>query len=246
MNTDWIVPDWPAPTRVKAFVTTRQGGASIGSFAAFNLAEHVGDAAAAVAANRTTLRQHLPGEPVWLQQVHGNRCVDAAAAIRGEAADACVAHASGQICAVMTADCLPILLCDTAGTEVGVAHAGWRGLAAGVIESTVAAMACAPTDLLAWLGPAIGPRAFEVGDEVRAAFVAVDAAAAEAFAPQAGGKWLCDLYELARQRLSGCGVTEISGGGLCTFSDAERFYSFRRDRRTGRMATLIWLEPANQ
>ncbi len=244
--TDWIVPDWPAPARVRALVTTRQGGASTGSFAAFNLAEHVGDAAATVAANRAALRQILPSEPKWLQQVHGNRCVDAATVVPGEAADACVAHAPGQICAVMTADCLPLLLCAATGSAVGVAHAGWRGLAAGVIESTVAAMACPPANLLAWLGPAIGPRAFEVGDEVRAAFIAADTAAEEAFAPQAGSKWHCDLYRLARQRLSSCGVTKISGGGFCTFSDAERFYSFRRDRQTGRMASLIWLEQAGQ
>jgi YfiH family protein len=142
----------------------------------------------------------------------------------------------------MTADCLPVLLCDTAGSAVGVAHAGWRGLAAGVIESAVAAMACPASRLLAWLGPAIGPRAFEVGDEVRAAFVAVDATAADAFAPQVGGKWHCDLYQLARQRLAACGVSQVSGGSFCTFLESDRFYSFRRDKHTGRMATLIWLE----
>jgi YfiH family protein len=239
---DTIIPDWPAPPRVRALVTTRLDGVSGGNFASFNLAEHVGDDPAAVESNRKILRQHLPGDPFWLAQVHGIRCVDAASASPGAAADACVAHAPGQVCVVMTADCLPVLLCDTAGSAVGVAHAGWRGLAAGVIESAVAAMACPASGLLAWLGPAIGPRAFEVGKEVRAAFVAVDAAAADAFTPQAGDKWHCDLYRLARQRLNACGVGEISGGGLCTFSDADRFYSFRRDRQTGRMASLIWLE----
>jgi YfiH family protein len=239
---DWIVPDWPAPPPVRALVTTRRGGVSGGNFASFNVAGHVGDDPAVVAANRKILRRHLPGDPLWLEQVHGVRCVDAASARPGEAADACVAHAQRQVCVVMTADCLPVMLCDKAESVVAVAHAGWRGLAAGVIESTVAAMACPPSRLLAWLGPAIGPRAFEVGDEVRAAFVAVDAAAADAFVPQAGGKWHCDLYRLARQRLNACGVGEISGGSFCTFSDAERFYSFRRDRQTGRMASLIWLE----
>lgn len=239
---DWITPDWPAPPRVRALVTTRRGGVSGGNLASFNLAEHVGDDPAVVAGNRRILRQHLPGDPLWLAQVHGVHCVDAAQAQPGVAADACVAHAPDQVCVVMTADCLPVLLCDTAGTAVGVAHAGWRGLAAGVIESAVAAMACPPSRLLAWLGPAIGPSAFEVGDEVRAAFIAIDAAAADAFAPQAVGKWHCDLYLLARQRLNACGVGEISGGDFCTFSDAGRFYSFRRDRQTGRMASLIWLE----
>jgi YfiH family protein len=239
---DWIVPDWPAPPRVRVLVTTRQGGVSRGNFAAFNLAAHGGDDAAAVATNRKILRQHLPGDPLWLEQVHGIRCVDAASVQRGEAADACVAHAPKQVCVVMTADCLPVLLCDTAGSAVGIAHAGWRGLAGGVIESTVAAMACPPSRLLAWLGPAIGPQVFEVGDDVRGAFVAVDAAAAAAFAPQTSGKWHCDLYRLARQRLKACGVGEIGGGGFCTFSDAGRFYSFRRDRQTGRMASFIWLE----
>jgi YfiH family protein len=239
---DWLVPDWPAPPRVRAMVTTRHGGASRGAFAGFNLAEHVGDDAAAVAANRQRLRRHVPAEPLWLQQVHGVRCVDAAAAQPGETADACVAHAPHQVCVVMTADCLPVLLCDRAGTAVAAAHAGWRGLAAGVIEAAVRALACPPGQLLAWLGPAIGPLAFAVGDEVRAAFLAVDGATAAAFVPCGDGKWLCDLYQLARQRLAACGVTAVSGGGWCTVADAERFYSYRRDRATGRIATLIWLE----
>jgi YfiH family protein len=239
---DWIVPDWPAPPRVRALVTTRQGGVGNGNFASFNLAEHVGDNPEVVASNRKILRQHLPNDPLWLEQVHGIRCVDAASVQPGEAADACVAHAPKQLCVVMTADCLPVLLCDKTGSAVGIAHAGWRGLAGGVIESTVAAMACPPSRLLAWLGPAIGPQAFEVGDDVRAAFVAVDAAATEAFAPHKGGKWHCDLYRLARQRLNACGVSEIGGGGFCTFSEADRFYSYRRDRQTGRMASLIWLD----
>ncbi len=237
-----IEPDWPAPARVRALVTTRAGGASRGEFASFNLAAHVGDDPKALIENRRRLRALLPAEPLWLDQVHGNLCVSAAEAARGTAADACVAHAPGQVCAVLTADCLPLLFCDRIGSAVGVAHAGWRGLAAGVIESAVAAMDRPADTLLAWLGPAIGPRNFEVGDEVRAAFVSLDAAAAAAFVPHGNGKWLCSLYQLARQRLAAAGVRAVTGGAYCTFDEPDRFYSFRRDGRTGRMATLIWLQ----
>jgi YfiH family protein len=239
---DWIVPEWSAPPAVRALVTTRRGGVSAAPYASFNLAGHVGDAPAAVADNRARLRALLPDEPLWLNQVHGTRCVAAETAHAGIDADACVAHHAGPVCAVMTADCLPVLLCDRAGTAVGVAHAGWRGLLAGVVEAAVAALGRPSAELLAWLGPAIGPTAFEVGDEVRQAFVAVDSAAAAAFVAHGEGKWLADIYRLARQRLAACGVTAVSGGGLCTFGDAARFYSYRRDGRTGRMATLIWLQ----
>lgn len=238
-----LEPDWPAPASVAALVTTRLGGRSEAAYAGFNLAEHVGDDARHVAANRLELRAHLPAEPLWLTQVHGQRCVAAESAAAGCEADACVAHEPGRVCAVLTADCLPVLLCDRAGTAVGAAHAGWRGLAVGVIEASVAAMARPAAEILAWLGPAIGPESFEVGDEVRAAFVAADAAAVAAFAPHGTGKWLCDLYALARQRLAACGVHAVSGGECCTYRDRRQFYSYRRDGQTGRMASIIWIKP---
>ncbi|HUO43610.1 MAG TPA: peptidoglycan editing factor PgeF [Burkholderiales bacterium] len=241
---DWIIPDWPAPVNVKGLITTRRGGISSGPYASCNLGLHAGDDAAAVAANRRRLRELLPAEPKWLEQVHGNRVVAADGLTETAAADASVARQPGTVCAVMMADCLPVLLCDRDGSVVGIAHAGWRGLAAGVIENTVGTMALPPQRLLAWLGPAIGPAAFEVGAEVRDAFVTHDPAAAAAFVPsRQTDKWRADLYALARQRLARCGVAPIYGGGLCTASDPARFYSHRRDRVTGRMAALIWLAP---
>lgn len=243
----FLVPDWPAPPNVRALSTTRGGGHSGGVYASFNLATHVGDQPAAVAANRSRLAEHVHTPPRWLTQIHGTRCVEVHQAADDTEADASCARHAGRACAVLTADCLPLLLCDTAGTVVAAAHAGWRGLAAGVIEATVTAMAVPAPQLLAWLGPAIGPTAFEVGDEVRAAFVVHDAHAAAAFLPcgggHVGGKWLCDLYALARLRLARLGVTQVYGGEACTFSEPERFFSYRRDGVTGRMATLIWLEP---
>jgi YfiH family protein len=244
---DWLTPDWPAPAAVRALCTTRGGGVSLGVYAGLNLGDHVGDAPESVAANRALLRDRLalPGEPLWLRQVHGCAVVgDPVEEGSGACeADAAVALGPGTVCAVLTADCLPILMCDRAGTRVAAVHAGWRGLAAGVCEAAVARMQAAPADLLVWLGPAIGPRAFEVGDEVRAAFLGEDPGAAAAFCPSPGGRWLADLYLLARQRLGALGVGEVWGGDLCTYTDARRFYSYRRDGVTGRMASLIWLDP---
>jgi YfiH family protein len=238
---DWIVPDWPVPPRVKALVTTRNGGLSAGPYASLNLGLRVNDDPETVERNRTLLRGHLPAEPRWLRQVHGNRVVDAARVQQPVEADAATSRTPDTVCAIMVADCMPVLLADRTGTVVGAAHAGWRGLAAGIIENTVQSMAVAPSTLVAWLGPAIGPAAFEVGADVRDAFVGQDPGAASAFADHKPGKWLADLFALARRRLHVTGVTDVHGGGLCTVSDPRRFYSYRRDGTTGRMAALIWL-----
>lgn len=237
----WIVPDWPVPRRVRALITTRYGGASCGAYAGFNLGERVGDDAGAVASNRRFLRQLLPDEPIWIRQVHGTRVIEAEPHSLGEEADAAVARAPGRVCAVLTADCLPVLLADAQGAVVGIAHAGWRGLAAGVIESVVGAMGVAPASLVAYLGPAIGAEAYEVGRDVFDAFVGADSDAEAAFASRGAGKFLADLNLLARQRLGRLGVESIHGGTWCTYSDAGRFYSHRRDCVTGRMASLVWI-----
>lgn len=243
MTEDWITPDWPTPARVKALTCTRRGGVSTGPWTSMNPAEHVGDDPAAVAANRARLveRLALPGAPCWLRQVHGTRVVEATAGGLIEA-DGAWSASAGIVCAVLTADCLPVLFCDRGGTRVAAGHAGWRGLAAGVLEAAVARLGVPGGELLAWLGPAISAAAYVVGDEVRSAFLHRQASAQEAFRPAAGGGWHADLYLLARQRLAGCGVDRIYGGEYCTFSDPERFYSYRRDRQTGRMASLIWLQ----
>lgn len=238
-----LVPDWPVPQNVKALQTTRRGGVSAAPYDSLNLGDHVGDAPLAVARNRALLGALLPSEPVWLKQVHGTTVIDVrVAGCAAPEADACISRERGAVCVVMTADCLPLLLCDEQGSVVGAAHAGWRGLCDGVLEQTVAAMGVPPRRLLAWLGPAIGPQAFEVGDEVRSAFIAKQAQAAEAFTAHAPGKWLADIYRLARLRLGALGVARIHGGGLCTVGDRERFFSYRRDGATGRMGTFIWLE----
>jgi len=239
---DWIVPDWPAPSTVRALVTTRHGGVSEGPWASLNLGAHVGDSDDAVRRNRAILCARLPCAPRWLEQVHGTVVVDATQHDRAPArADASFARQPGAVCAVLTADCLPVLFCDRAGMVVAAAHAGWRGLAAGVLEATVARMQVPAATVIAWLGPAIGPQAFEVGDDVRQAFMATGRQAGAAFAPGvAHGKWMADLYQLARMRLAAIGVEAVYGGGLCTVSDA-RFYSYRRDGVTGRFASLAWL-----
>ncbi|OHX10372.1 hypothetical protein BI347_21540 [Chromobacterium sphagni] len=240
---NWIAADWPAPANVRTLATTRQGGVSQPPYASLNLGAHVGDDPADVAANRARLRAALPAEPFWLNQVHGTAVANAASAAElPPDADASFARAPGAICAVMTADCLPVLLCDDAGSAVAAAHAGWRGLCDGVLEAAIAAIGPAPSTLMAWLGPAIGPDAFEVGAEVREAFIARDPAAVEAFADIGEGKYLADIYALARQRLAAAGVSRVYGGDFCTVIDRERFFSYRRDRQTGRMASLIWLQ----
>ena len=236
-----IIPDWPAPKNVQTLQTTRNGGVSASPYNSLNLGDHVGDAPLAVERNRMLLQSLLPSEPVWLKQVHGTVVVDAGHAACWPQADACITSHPGAVCVVMTADCLPVLLCDEQGSVVGAAHAGWRGLCDGVVEQTVRAMNVPPPSLMVWLGPAIGPQAFEVGEEVRAAFVAQQAQAATAFVAGVSGKWLADIYQLARLRLLALGVTRIYGGDLCTHTDHKRFFSYRRDGVTGRMGTLIWM-----
>jgi polyphenol oxidase len=245
-----IEPDWPAPSWVRACSTTRLGGVSQGAFASLNLGDHVGDDSERVARNREILCSHLglPAAPLWLRQVHGRAVVRAECPVTPiPDADAAIATTPGAVCAVMTADCLPLLLCDDRGTRVSAVHAGWRGLVGGVLESAVAAMGIAPEQVLVWMGPAIGPDAFEVGSEVRAAFIAEDAEAAAAFQPSPGAaqgeRWLADLSQLARLRLARLGVERVHGGGDCTFSQPGRFFSYRRDGTTGRLASLIWLAP---
>jgi len=238
-----MIPDWPAPPGVRALMTTRAGGVSPGGYASLNLGTRCGDQAEAVLENRSRLAALLPAPPVWLKQVHGIAVVDAdAARANGKEpeADAAVARSAGTVCAVLVADCMPVLFADERGGVVGVAHAGWRGLCGGVIEATLDAMAVPPESVLAWLGPAIGPKVYEVGDEVRAAFIERDAGAARAFVATRPGHWLLDLYAIARRRLAALGVERVYGGGFCTYTD-ERFFSFRRERASGRMAAVIWL-----
>jgi YfiH family protein len=221
-STPLIFPDWPVPANVNARVTLRALGDMAG-------------------AGRRAVRSLLQTQPVWLKQVHGTAVIDADFPPEAPVGDAAVARRKGTVCAVMAADCMPVLLADASGGVVAAAHAGWRGLSAGVIEAAVDAMRVPPAGIIAWLGPAIGPRVYEVGEEVRAAFLGRDAAAAAAFTATRPGHWLLDLYAVARQRLAKLGVGRVYGGGLCTYSDPQRFYSYRRDRGAGRMAALIWL-----
>ncbi|MCR4303772.1 MAG: peptidoglycan editing factor PgeF [Gallionella sp.] len=259
-----LIPDWPAPINVRALQTTRQGGVSASPYDSLNLGGHVGDAPLAVARNRILLNNLLPSEPVWLEQMHGTVVASADNASCLPQADACIARHRAAVCVVMTADCLPVLLCDAQGSVVGAAHAGWKGLAAGVIEATVQAMNVAPHNLMAWLGPAISQQAFEVGDEVRTLFVDAHPQAAAAFTlspsrgegvdsflpfgervpvrAREGVKYMADIYALARLRLNALGITQIYGGEYCTYCDSESFFSYRRDGATGRMGTFIWLD----
>jgi polyphenol oxidase len=251
VSVSWLEPEWPVPPGVRALSTFRSGGVSTAHYASLNLGDHVGDSAAAVDENRRRLKAAagLPAEPAWLTQVHGTNVVDldAAAELGASgpvgAADAAFTRRRGRVCAILTADCLPIVLAADSGDLVAAAHAGWRGLAGGVIESTVRALSVAPERLMAWLGPAIGPEHFEVGAEVREAVLAGDSGADAAFAVNARGRYMADLSGLARRRLASLGVSRIYGGGHCTYADKDRYFSHRRDGVTGRQATLIWLEP---
>ena len=241
---DWIVPEWDPPGRVRAFVTTRAGGVSEGEYGSLNLGRLSGDAPERVERNRAVVREYLPADPCWLEQVHGTGVARIDKAGSGEipVADAGVARRAGAVCAVLTADCMPVFLADAAGSCVAVAHAGWRGLAAGVVEKALATMAADPREVHAWLGPAIGPRAFEVGPEVRDAFLRSDPEAAAAFREHRPGKFMADLYALARVRLARAGVTRVHGASYCTYHEPARFFSYRRARASGRMGAFIWLE----
>lgn len=239
-----ITPTWQAPTQIKAFTTLRSGGVSQPPFEHLNLAMHVGDSIEHVTQNRIQLQQQwaLPSEPIWLKQIHSTIALPAKPDNRNRQADATYSNEPNQVCVVLTADCLPILLCNRQGTYVAAIHAGWRGLANNIIEKTLAISYTQPHDLMAWLGPAIGPKSYEVGDAVREAFIQQNAGMTHAFTPSRPHHWLCDLYAIARIQLQQLKVTAITGGEYCTFSDTERFYSYRRDgEKTGRMASLIWI-----
>ena len=241
-----IIPDWPAPEHVRAYSTTRQGGVSQGAWSSLNLATHVDDDPINVAENRRRLSEVLaiPNEPYWLEQVHGTEVVRPELKTTHRA-DAAFTQQLNTPCVVMTADCLPVLFCDEQGTAVAATHAGWRGLAAGVLEQTLKCFD-QPSKVMVWMGPAIGPEHFEVGDEVREMFVQQHAAAENAFVISRSGHWMADIFLLARQRLLSAGVSHIFGGDICTYADADHFYSFRRESVTGRMASLIWLSDDNK
>jgi len=246
-----IAPEWPAAAGVRAAFTLRTGGVSVAPYDSLNMGAAIGDSPEAVAENRRRVRDalRLPAEPGWLEQVHGAQVValgasahGAGGGVAGARGDASVAWGSGQVCAIRVADCMPVLFAAVDGSAVGAAHAGWRGLAGGVLEATVARMGVPASRLIAWMGPAIGQSNFEVGDDVRAAFMETDPAAASAFVANARGRWQCDLYALARRRLAALGVAGIYGGRWCTFAESERFFSYRRSGKCGRMAALIWIE----
>jgi len=241
---DWITPNWPAPLNVRALCTTRSGGISSGPYASFNLGDHVGDKPHIVNQNRARLLKDLPNEPKWLNQVHGSTPIWVDNNTNILKGDAALSRTRNIVCAILTADCLPVFLCDKTGTTVGIVHAGWRGLAAGVIEQTIAEMKKECSHIMAYLGPAIGPDYFEVGEEVRHSFIQQDKMSAPAFTPYNGvnsKKWLADIFLLARQRLAAVGVTKVYSNEECTYSNSDKFFSYRRDGDTGRMASLIWL-----
>jgi polyphenol oxidase len=241
----FLFPDWTAPANVLAAFTLRTGGVSAAPYDSLNLGARIGDAPQSVAENRRRVHEalQLPAEPFWLEQVHGVVVVDVpAASASPPVADASVAHGPRRVCAIRVADCMPVLFAARDGSVVGAAHAGWRGLAGGVLEATISGLGVPASQLVAWMGPAIGPQNFEVGDDVRAAFLATEPGASFAFVPNPRGRWQCDLYALARMKLEACGVAQISGGGWCTFADRARFFSYRRDGQCGRMAALIWID----
>ncbi|TWI54340.1 hypothetical protein IQ22_02203 [Pseudomonas duriflava] len=241
MNENWLIPEWPAPANVRSCATTRLGGVSQGAYASLNLGDHVQDDPGAVLENRQRLVSTLGCQPAWLRQVHGLSVVEAQPD-RILEADAVWTSTPGVAATIMTADCLPVLFCNRAGSRVAAAHAGWRGLVNGILEATVATLDSPPDDILVWLGPAIGPDAFEVGPEVKAAFIREQASAEAAFRPSLNqGRFMADLYQLARLRLAQQGIHAVYGGGLCTYTDEDRFFSYRRSPQTGRMASLIWL-----
>jgi len=243
MTLEFIVPDWSAPTNIKCVTTTRTGGLSKNEYQSFNLGGHVKDSMALVKQNRQLLQQQLslPSEPVWLNQVHGTQVLELDNATESNiTADAAYTHKTGVVCAVLTADCLPVVFCDAKGQHIAVAHAGWRGLLHGVIENTLQALPVANEEVLCWLGPAIGPRVFEVGEEVLEQFLNKDEIHENAFKPQTNEKYLANIYQLAINVLTKNGVHRIYGGDYCTYAESEKFYSYRRDGETGRMATLVW------
>lgn len=243
MAESFLEVNWPAPKNIRAITTTRNGGQSLVPYDSLNLGDHVGDNPNYVAANRQILIETalLPAEPLWLKQTHSSDVIHSNQWQQNIEADAIISDSINLVCAVMTADCLPLLITDKSGSQVAAIHAGWRGLQAGIIENTLARFTVPCSEILAWMGPAIGPQAFEVGPEVKAAFLAIDPAAESAFMPSHSDRYLADIYRLARQRLSAQGVTAIYGGDYCTYTEKERFFSYRRDGLTGRMATLIWI-----
>jgi polyphenol oxidase len=259
LDLQFITPDWPAPPGVRAAFTLRTGGVSVAPYDSLNLGARIGDSPGAVGENRRRVREklRLPAEPIWLEQVHGTEVVELAAIVAGvrsagpvgaapdiaPTGDASIARSAGWVCAIRVADCMPVLFAAQDGSAVGAAHAGWRGLAGGVLEATVRRLGVPASKLIAWMGPAIGPKHFEVGDDVRAAFMAADADSASAFVMNVRGRWQCDLHALARRRLNALGLSAIYGGGWCTFAEADRFFSYRRDGQCGRMAALTWIEP---
>lgn len=246
----FLIPDWPAPATVHAVFTLRTGGVSVSPYDSLNVGMHVGDAPAAVAENRRRVREvaGLPAEPLWLQQVHGSEVVEvvtkpvAEQGATSPRADAAVTRERNCVCVVQVADCMPVLFAAQDGSVVGAAHAGWRGLAGGVLEASVRKLGVSPEGLMAWMGPAIGQANFEVGDDVRDTFVATDAGSRVAFTSNERGRWQCDLYELAKRRLAAMGIGSVHGGGWCTYADRSRFFSYRRDGQCGRMAAIVWME----
>lgn len=242
MNPVFIQPDWSVPDNIRACVTTRIGGVSQVPFDSLNIGNHVGDDPEAVRKNRALLVDtlSLPSEPAWLEQVHSRDVVNASEVSQLVRADASYTADDNVVCVVMTADCLPVFFAAKDGSEIAVAHAGWRGLASGILEATVDKLSTPATDIISWMGPAIGAEHFEVGDDVRDEFLRICSSASEAFIKKNNGKWLADIYQLARLRLQGVGLKQVYGGSYCTYRDKEQFYSYRRDHQTGRMASLIW------